>query len=77
MAHNRRKEAMACRKVLKTPMFLLCEMCGCKVRETVIFGDHMKLDHVSSAHLPFFLSNSKSTDMWQEGSQNCIEQGEK
>jgi len=76
MAHNRRKEAMACRKVLKTPMFLLCEMCGGKVRETVIFGDHMNLDHVSSAHLPFFLSNSRSKGMLQEGSQNRIDQGE-
>jgi len=78
LAHNRRKEAMACRKVIRTPMFLLCEMCGCKVRETVIFGDHMKLDHVSSAHLPFFLTNNRCKEMWQEqeGSQNCIEQGE-
>jgi len=78
LAHNRRKMAVATKVEVKNSMVLLCEVCGCLVRETVIFGDHMKLDHVSTAHLPVFLENTVSLFqlLGPEESQNFIGPGE-
>ena len=55
-----------------------CEICGEVVRETVIFGDYIVLDHVSTAHIPSFLLNSQDQVMRQEeeNSQNYIKMGE-
>jgi len=66
LAHCRRKQCNA-----ETSMVLLCEVCGAVVRETVIFGDYVSLDHVSSAHFPSFLVNSESNGLELE-SQNFI-----
>ena len=57
-------------------MVLMCEICGEVVRETVIFGDYIVLDHVSTAHFPSFLINSESQDVRQEDTQNFIKMGE-
>ena len=73
MAHSRRKVAMASRKVVKAPMLLLCEVCGCSISETSIFGDHMQLGVVSRTHLPFMLSN---TARGGPGLQNYINHGQ-
>ena len=41
-------------------LFVLCfKVCGLFVRETVISGDKMKLDHVSASCFPTFLSNTQ------------------
>ena len=60
-------------------MVLVCEICGEVVRETVIFGDYIVLDHVSTAHFPSFLDNSKDQVVRQEeeeDSQNYVMMGE-
>jgi len=66
LAHCRRKQCDT-----ETDMVLLCEVCGSVVRETVVFGDYVSLDHVSSAHFPSFLVNSESKGLELE-SQNFI-----
>ena len=42
------------------------------MRETVIYGDHMRLDHVAAAHFPTFLHNSPTVLNFGE-SQNFIQ----
>lgn len=53
-------------------LVLMCEACGLFVRETVIYGDHMRLDHVAAAHFPTFLHNSPTVLNFGE-SQNFIQ----
>ena len=76
MAHGRRKLVMSSTRVLDVAMVLLCEVCGAVVRETVIFGSHMMLDHVSSAHFPVFLVNRPKHGLGNHGSQNYMRLGE-
>jgi len=76
LAHSRRKLAMSNGRVLDAVMVLLCDVCGSPVRETVIFGDYIVLDHVASAHFPLFLANTPNLAIRHEESQNIITQGE-
>ena len=62
--------------VSEAAMVLVCEVCGELVRETVIFGDYIVLDHVSTAHFPSFLVNSESQGVRLDDTQNCIKLGE-
>merc|ERR1719318_1414103 len=80
LAHSRRKLSMhSSSGEHGAVMVLVCEICGEVVRETVIFGDYIVLDHVSTAHFPSFLVNSQGQAgaVGQEGgSQNYIKMGE-
>ena len=58
-------------RVLVDTMVVMCEVCGCLVRETVIIGDHIATDPVVSAHSSAFLSNTPPGH-GQEESQNTI-----
>ena len=72
MAHGRRKLVMSSTRVFEAAMVLLCEVCGSVVRETVIFGNHMVLDHVSSAHFPVFLVNKPEHVLGIHENQNYM-----
>ena len=76
LAHSRRKLAMSSGRVLDAVMVMLCDVCGSPVRETVIFGDYIVLDHVASAHFPLFLVNSPAPGSRLTENQNTISQGE-
>ena len=47
-------------RTFMTNLTLLCENCGLLVRETVISGDQVKLDHASAMQFPTFLQNTSS-----------------
>jgi len=72
LAHGRRKLVMSSTRVFDAAMVLLCEVCGAVVRETVIFGSHMVLDHVSTAHFPLFLVNRPEHGLGIEENQNYM-----
>ena len=65
---------MSSDRVLEAAMVLLCDVCGSPVRETVIFGDYIVLDHVASAHFPLFLANSPALGSRLTENQNTISQ---
>jgi len=78
LAHSRRKLLMhSSSGVHEAVMVLVCEICGEVVRETVIFGDYIVLDHVTTAHFPSFLDKGQDQVIRQEeDSQNVIKMGE-
>ena len=65
---------MSSKMMWESAMVLVCELCGSVVRETVIFGDHMRLGHVSIAHFPSFLNNRQVQSQVVEN-QNFINLG--
>ena len=74
LAHVRRKQVVSSKMMWESAMVLVCELCGSVVRETVIFGDHMRLGHVSIAHFPSFLNN-RQVQSQVVGNQNFINLG--
>merc|ERR1719300_1722927 len=62
ISYSRRKETGTNVSYGYVNVMLLCEVCGLFVRETVISGDKMKLDHVSASCFPTFLSNTQVND---------------
>lgn len=70
ISYSRRKETAT--DVSYGRIMLLCEVCGLFVRETVISGDKMKLDHVSASNFPSFLLNNLVVDSNDPRSQNFI-----
>ena len=60
-------------RTFMTNLTLLCENCGLLVRETVISGDQVKLDHASAMQFPTFLQNTSANPGESiEESQNFI-----
>jgi len=72
ISYSRRKETGTNVSYGYVNVMLLCEVCGLFVRETVISGDKMKLDHVSASCFPTFLSNTQVNDSNDPSSQNFI-----